>query len=457
MELGFDTIGNAIIIAYDRRPVLVTDPWLSDSCYFGSWMQSHEIPEEQTQAIADTRFVWLSHGHPDHLDSRSLKPLKDKELLLPDHIGKRIENDMKEQGYRVTVLTDRKWYPLSERIRVLCISDFNQDAILLIDINDRLVVNMNDASNLGWESYVRKIVKGYDKSFLLALSSRYGDADMINFFDEDGNRVPLRENIPAIGRRNALRAENIGAKAFIPFSSMHHFQRADSVWANIYHTSLEDYHVGFESDHVAGLPAFIRYDCTTDRYTEIKPAERHVAVRQPEEFGDYWDETLESDDVSVATEYFRGFERLSRHMDFINLRVGGKDNVIKISDRKHFDRGVTFEAPRKSLMTAIRYRFFDDMLIGNFMKTTLHGNWGERRLYPDFTPYVAKYGDNGMARSEKELRTYMSAYRQRAVLDHLKFAIERKSEAVFRSLIAEDTTVYRSAKRAYWYYKRRLR
>ena len=47
MELGFDTIGNAIIITYDKKPILVTDPWIEGDAYFGSWTQSHEIPHEQ--------------------------------------------------------------------------------------------------------------------------------------------------------------------------------------------------------------------------------------------------------------------------------------------------------------------------------------------------------------------------------------------------------------------------
>jgi len=68
-------------------------------------------------------------------------------------------------------MTDRQWYPLSGRIKTVCISDLNQDAILLLDINGRLVFDRNDASDHGWESYVRRIVKQYDVSFLLALSS----------------------------------------------------------------------------------------------------------------------------------------------------------------------------------------------------------------------------------------------------------------------------------------------
>jgi len=35
-------------------------------------------------------------------------------------------------------------------------------------------------------------------------------------------------------------------------------------------------------------------------------------------------------------------------------------------------------------MTAVHYQIFDDLLIGNFMKVTLHGDWGPGRLYPDF-------------------------------------------------------------------------
>ena len=34
-----------------------------------------------------------------------------------------------------------------------------------------------------------------------------------------------------------------------------------------------------------------------------------------------------------------------------------------------------------------------------------------RSLYPDFTPYVTKYGDNGLSKSEKELKNYFEYYK----------------------------------------------
>ena len=82
MELGFDTIGNAIIIAYDKKPILVTDPWIEGDAYFGSWTQAHEIPHEQLESIKSAEFVWLSHGHPDHLSIASLNLLKGSTMSI---------------------------------------------------------------------------------------------------------------------------------------------------------------------------------------------------------------------------------------------------------------------------------------------------------------------------------------------------------------------------------------
>lgn len=93
--------------------------------------------------------------------------------------------------------------------------------------------------------------------------------------------------------------------------------------------------------------------------------------------------------MEIATRYFRSIDYLATFLDYVNLRVGGRDHVIALS-RRNFRRGVTFEAPRRSLVTALQYEIFDDLLIGNFMKTTLHGKWPRSRLYPHFSPYVAK-------------------------------------------------------------------
>jgi len=81
--LGFETIGNATVIAYDGKPIVATDPWFGEAAYFGSWGLPFETPEQQKNAILGSDFIWLSHGHPDHLNPEALEKLHGKKSFCP--------------------------------------------------------------------------------------------------------------------------------------------------------------------------------------------------------------------------------------------------------------------------------------------------------------------------------------------------------------------------------------
>jgi len=439
MELGFETIGNATVICHDRRPVLATDPWINGSPYFGSWSHSHTIPEEQASAIDAAEYVWISHGHPDHLSPESLRSLRARKILVPDHRGSRIRDDLRQLGYEVEVLPSRVWHQLSDRIRVLSIADYNQDAILLIDIGGHLVVNVNDAGDHGWGGFVASTAKGFRNVFLLKLVS-HGDADMINLHDPEGRRTPPiaapDSYVSTAARRESAR---YGARFFIPFSSMHRYQRADSIWANRYTTKLDRYEIGSKVEGVEILPAFVRYDCVREHVEQISPPEFPASVHAPEEYGDNWSDCLDPKDVEDLEGYFRPIEHLGKHFDHLTFRVGGKNHVIDFGSSAG-GMGIQFEVPRGSLMQAIEYRVFDDLMIGNFMKVTLQGE--RARLYPNFTPYVAKYADNGGARSDEELEAYFADYRRRAPLEYFRHIIELTGRRIATSVLDPESEIY---------------
>ncbi len=461
---GFETIGNATILCHDAgQSILATDPWIplelngGTSAYFGSWTLSHEIPEPQYQSIRDAKYVWFSHGHPDHLNPESLSLFREAKILLPDHFGKRIYDDLKRDGFDVTVLPDFKWTALSNRIRVLNISNHNQDAILLIDINGRLVLNLNDAFDTGWGRLVRKEIKKYPISFLASISG-YGDADMFNFFDEQGNSN-LPEYIlkkPPIGKVMARRTDSFGAKYFIPFSSLHRFQRTDSAWANAHTPRLEDYAKGYDSKSSEILPAFIRYNCETDDLELIQPKATKPILYTPETFGDNWSDTLEANDCDKLSKYFSQIEKLGHVVDYIRLRVGGKEHTITLGKGNN-RRGITLEVPRSSLMKAVEYEIFDDLLIGNFMKTYLHGEWKASRLNPDFSPFIAKYSDNGRAKSKEEVRAYFAHYRKRMPLDYLRAQFHNHAIRVITDRIPTNSPVLPLLKKTYYFLGRSSR
>lgn len=457
MDLGFETLGNATLIVYDGGPRLVTDPWIDGSAYFGSWAISHEITAQQRADMEAAPYVWVSHGHPDHLSADSLKLFKGRHVLLPDHVGGRIAAAMRLMGHDVTVLPDRTWVPLSDRLRVFCLTDPSQDAILLIALGDTLIVNTNDTANSGWVPAVRREVKPFPKSFLLAASG-FGDIRGINYFDEAGERVksePLvRKEIGyQVGADNARFADRLGVSHFVPFSSMHVYQRTDSIWANAYATVLSDYAVGYASPRSTVLPPYIRYDCATGEVEELCPPLLRPSPCPPEQFGDDWSEQLTAEERLEVQRYFRSVEQLGKLVDFLRVRVGGVETMIEFTSRG-FQTGLTFDVPRASLLTAVRYEVFEDLLIGNFMKTTLHGAEALPKLN-EVVGYVGKYADNGRARTDEELKAYFSEYRRRfgatavyrhrveeAIVDQgtkhggMKAAMYRTARAAYRKTLA---------------------
>ena len=69
---------------------------------------------------------------------------------------------------------------------------------------------------------------------------------------------------------------------------------------------------------------------------------------------------------------------------------------------------VRFECPAYSLMTAVNYEIFDDLLIGNFMKTTVF----EGSVPFDFSA-VSRYGDNGRVFELDDIARYRKVYAER--------------------------------------------
>lgn len=449
--LGCATIGNATLIAYEDKPILVTDPWLGDESpvYFGSWSLSHKIPAGIRSEILDTEYVWFSHGHPYHFDIGSLQKFTGKKILLADHVGGRIADYLREEGFEVSILPDREWVQLSPRVKVFCISTWIQDSILLVDVGGRLFVNLNDAGDCDCTLTLKRIISQYQHSYLLVLCACH-DVDMFNFWTEDGNFIlPPTVLRDAPGQVLSDYPKRLGAKSAIPFSSFHSYQRSDPVWARDYTRSLDEYEIGFDQKNVEFVPAFSRINCETGEVLAIDPPSTDDVIRPPEEFGDNWTDQLDPGDVDRIEAYFRRRERVRDNFKFLNFRVGGKDNIIALDGNE--DRGLTFEALRGSLMTAIDYEVFDDLLIGNFMKTTMHN---VEILYDHgFTFATAKWGDNGRAFTEQEIDEYIKVYKKRAGLDwvysrYYRHSLSQVGTQVKR-LVPAGGPVYRAAQKVF--------
>ena len=60
---------------------ILTDPWLTDGEYYGSWY--HYPPFEQSNlAKLEYDFIYVSHIHPDHLSEQTFRRLPKKKPVL---------------------------------------------------------------------------------------------------------------------------------------------------------------------------------------------------------------------------------------------------------------------------------------------------------------------------------------------------------------------------------------
>lgn len=416
MGWSFETFGNASIqVALDDRPILVTDPWLFGTAYFGSWSLEQALAPHQLERVLAAPFAWFSHGHPDHLHLPSAERLDRRtEILLPDQYRPEMRDWFAGQGFRTRVLRFKQWTELVPGLRVMCLDNENLDAILVIEAGDALIINKNDAPFCGEDRFFRNLVRRYEKTFLLSLCAF--DADMLNTFDADMRPTmgPPQERKPGTVWGLCRTCDWLGVRYFCASSSQHAYVRPDSAWANPYRISGRDMQRYWCAKKTELIEAFVTVDLTDCTYRRNRPVEEEPTRFPVIEPDDDWHEPMTWQDWAMLESFMRKFVLLRRHMDFVAFTVAGERHIIWLRSQAgpnpRAARGVNFIAPRRSLMTTVRDGYFDDLLIANFMKAQLFN----MTLYPHFTPIVGKLGGGAKVFTPSQLRRFRRHYFQRS-------------------------------------------
>ncbi|MBO6503317.1 MAG: MBL fold metallo-hydrolase [Kordiimonadaceae bacterium] len=414
-DLKVKTMGNATLQLWQgNQPLLTTDPWLVGRAYFDSWALHHPMSDAEIEASLNSEFLWISHGHPDHMHIESLEKFpKGKKLFIPNHYHDEISQTLGEMGFDVTVMKYRQWYKLSDQLEILCLDNINQDAILIARFGDSLLVNLNDSPLCGDASFIRSLVRQHpnDSTYVFKLVGI--SADMLNFVDSEGNRTiePAENYKPGCIKDAANQIAGLGLKNFCLSSSQHIFVRQDSRWANEYEFTHADFQKHWDQNHIRVLPPFVTIELSQNTYVEDWPqvvADDSQFINDNGE--DDWSDKLSEEEWRKVAAFFQKFETIEDIIDFVDCIVGGEKRRVYERDRQRkTPRGVRFHVPKNSLLETITWGYFDDLLIGNFMKTELV-NMG---LYPDFTPRIAKYGGNAKVYSKKNLRKMRAHYWRR--------------------------------------------
>ena len=332
----------------------------------------------------------------------------------------------------------------------MSISTKIQDTILLIRINKDIFVNLNDAGP-NESKFIKKVIKPYKRKFLLSLSG-WGDADMINFYDHNNQFIePLAAKKHPVGDYLSSLAKLFSANYVIPFSSFHEYQREDSVWANKYVTPMDEYKNGIHDD-INFVEPFALINCdNNDDIKSLKLKKNKLKIKNSIDFEDNWSDNLDKNDNKIISEYFQKFEELKDNIGFINFIVGKKDFNLKFNGPS--SKGISFELPRSSLIKACSYNVFDDLLIGNFMKTKLYNlsNLYDPKI--NFNEIVCKFGDNGLAFTKEQLKLYRKEYAKRMGMEYFYDLFANKSKNYFKFFFKNyENSKYFTKFRKYYFY-----
>lgn len=97
MKLKF--ISNACcIVESDAGTKIVSDPWLDDGVFEGSWCHFHKLKTTWGD-LQSVDAVYVSHVHPDHFDERFFQFPKDTPMIVLDHGLNFIHKNLIRMGY----------------------------------------------------------------------------------------------------------------------------------------------------------------------------------------------------------------------------------------------------------------------------------------------------------------------------------------------------------------------
>lgn len=97
------------IIAMDEIKIL-TDPWLTEGEYYGSWYHFPVFPENEISKL-DYDFIYVSHIHPDHLSEKTFSLLPKKvPILIHKFESKFLKRKLESMNFDVIELNNAEPY-----------------------------------------------------------------------------------------------------------------------------------------------------------------------------------------------------------------------------------------------------------------------------------------------------------------------------------------------------------
>ena len=140
MRISF--IGHASILVETRGVRVLSDPWWSGPCFGAQWWN---YPSPHVDVLGHkVDFIYISHGHHDHLHPGTLRHLNKDAVCLVSR-GIDVAPTLQGLGFSVIEIDNESVQELRPGIRCRIIETHADDTLLVIEDGARVCVNLNDS------------------------------------------------------------------------------------------------------------------------------------------------------------------------------------------------------------------------------------------------------------------------------------------------------------------------
>ena len=142
MKITF--IGHASMLVEAGGVSVLSDPWWSGPCFGAQWWN---YPDPYLPAVASRHidYIYVSHGHHDHLHPGTLNTLsKDAKVLVAKSID--IASSIRELGFDVIEIDNDQAVPLGNQgLSCRIMETHGGDSLMALSDGKEVCLNLNDA------------------------------------------------------------------------------------------------------------------------------------------------------------------------------------------------------------------------------------------------------------------------------------------------------------------------
>lgn len=154
--MRIESIGHAAILIETKGLRILSDPWWAGPCFGSQWWIYPKACVEPVEA-APVDFIYISHGHVDHLHNGTLSRLpKTAKCLVSSTLD--IAEPLERLGFEVWQLDPGERRDLGNGVTAVIDPTCNADTLMVIQDGSATCVNLNDALHAAPESVQDKVI-----------------------------------------------------------------------------------------------------------------------------------------------------------------------------------------------------------------------------------------------------------------------------------------------------------